>query len=114
MEEGALITDCKAQYGGGGIRTHQGTFEMKGGKITNCTGAGVMADAGSTFIVSGDATITGNVKADGTTFNVNLEIGVPEELKYDIFDNVNKAESSPSTLVGKGVFISAIFPEIFV
>ena len=49
-----------------------------------------------------------------TTFNVNLEIGVPEELKYDIFDNVNKAESSPSTLVGKGVFISAIFPEIFV
>ena len=73
MEEGALITDCKAQYGGGGIRTHQGTFEMKGGKITNCTGAGVMADAGSTFIVSGDATITGNVKADGTTFNVNLQ-----------------------------------------
>ena len=49
-----------------------------------------------------------------TTFNVNLEIGVPEELKYDIFDNVNKAEYSPSTLVGKGVFISAIFPEIFV
>ena len=46
---------------------------MKGGKITNCTGAGVMADAGSTFIVSGDATITGNVKADGTTFNVNLQ-----------------------------------------
>ncbi|MDO5478567.1 MAG: discoidin domain-containing protein [Clostridia bacterium] len=72
MEDGALITDCVANYGGGGIHTHQGTFEMKGGKITNCTGGGVNVAAGSTFIVSGNATVTGNKKADGSTLNVNV------------------------------------------
>ena len=70
MEEGALITDCKANYGGGGIHTHQGTLEMKGGKITNCTGGGVNVPDTSKVIISGDAEIKNNKNASGAAYNL--------------------------------------------
>ncbi len=79
MEEGATITDCTANYGGGGIHTHQGTFEMKGGTITNCTGGGVNAASTGNFIVSGNATVTGNKKSDGSTLNVNVQTPIKVE-----------------------------------
>ena len=108
MEEGSLITDCKANYGGGGIHTHQGTFEMKGGMITNCTGGGVNAASTGTFIVSGGATVTGNKKADGSTLNVNVQnpikvkgaltgkIGVT--VKADLGNHVGLIENEASGL----------------
>lgn len=109
MEEGALITDCAANYGGGGIHTHQGTFEMKGGMITNCTGGGVNAASSGTFIVSGGATVTGNKTKDGSaTLNVNVQnpikvsgaltgkIGVT--VKGDLGNHVGLIENAASGL----------------
>ena len=72
MEDGSLITDCKANYGGGGIHTHEGTLEMKGGTIKNCIGGGINASADGKLYISGNATVTGNKKQDGSVMNIRV------------------------------------------
>ena len=82
------ITGNTSNYGGGvfvdsdSSRSVAAAFYMYGGSITGNTantlgygtGGGVYVNAGATFEVSGDVTITGNTK-DGATSNVYLPTG---------------------------------------
>ena len=71
MESGSLITDCKANYSGGGVHAHNGIFNMNGGKISNCIGGGIKVPKTSKVKISGDAEVTGNKDGNGQALNVS-------------------------------------------
>ncbi len=86
IEKGAIIRNCKTTSGsGGGVFVNGGTLNMTGGTVTNnvitgSSGGGVVVANEGKMYISGDATITGNKKADGTTNN--LKSDKPEGLIF--------------------------------
>ncbi len=68
---GGSISGNKAGMEGGGIYNYSGTLTMTAGSITDNTatgnGGGVLVVSAANFNLSGDVTITGNTKVDGTT-----------------------------------------------
>ena len=79
MTGGEISGNTANNSSGGGVRVGNGTFTMTGGTISGNSadnGGGVYVQSGVTFNLSGEVSITGNIKTNGTTAgNVYLSSG---------------------------------------
>lgn len=88
MESGAEIRGCEVKTArsvssegcGGGVYVAAGaTFEMRGGEISGCSaegyGGGVYAENGATVLLSGDATVAGNMGKSNTPSDIFVKSG---------------------------------------
>ncbi|MDO5477591.1 MAG: discoidin domain-containing protein, partial [Clostridia bacterium] len=86
VEEGTLITECRASSGGGAFHVNGGTLTLTGGKITgnhaDSNGGGVIVAQTGTVNLSGNAEIMGNTKGSDNKIN-NLRLSDNDSLNLN-------------------------------